>query len=826
MEALRRSRVASDGDSTRLRVILLVLSSVVAGLVVAGLALPILGTIGLEARHEADAFDALPSVLAEPPLPQSSIVYDAKGNVLATFSGQENRTLVTIDQVPLVMQQAIIAVEDSRFYEHHGVDFRGTLRALVNNGSGGARQGGSTLTQQYVKNVLEHSPDPAVRKEATDDTLARKLREARYALALERRYTKAQILEKYLNIANFGNGEYGVGTAAQYYYGESVDKLTLPQAAMLAGIVNAPSAYDPLHHPQAARDRRTTVLNAMLKQQYISQAQFDSANATPLPKASHVQRSLDACQTSESPLFCDYVRTEIELDPQMGTTKQDRDDRLFAGGLRIKTTLDMSVQTALQNALNAKLPANPRIVAMGAAVKPGTGEVLALGADRPYGAPSKKDPLLSKVDYPIQSFLQPGSTFKAFTLATALKQGIGVHLKLHAPPCYHSNIFANPQPDDCFHNAGDGEACVCDVVSGTANSVNTFYIQLEEKTGVLAVKQTAEDMGIPEYSRYNVLNAQPVPVLADVDASRGSLTIGGLTNGAAAIDMATGYATLAAHGLECDPHGITSITDAKGNPVDWTPPAACHQALDPAVADTETSVLENVLIYGTAGGKGLAGRQSAGKTGTTDNQAAAWFVGYTPQLTMAIAMGDPQHPSSPMGAVTEGGGNVVDPVFGGTIPADIWQMAMNAALAGKPVVALPGAVSSIANGKTSPVPSVVGDTLAEATSILEGSGFSVAQSDKPIDSDVPAGRVAAQDPSGYGPVGTVVTLTLSTGKHPQPPKSPHPGPGPGPGGTPSPGVGQPSPTPTAGASPTGDASTAPPPPSDTPTPPGQGHGHG
>ncbi|HVU75089.1 MAG TPA: transglycosylase domain-containing protein, partial [Mycobacteriales bacterium] len=405
MQALRRSRAASEGDSMRLRLILLVLSSIVAGVVVAGLALPVLGTVGLEARHEADQFDALPSVLAEPPLPQSSIVTDANGKILATFAGDENRTLVTIDQVPLVMQQAIIAVEDSRFYEHHGIDFRGTVRALVNNGSGGARQGGSTLTQQYVKNVLEHSADPEVRKEATDDTLARKLREARYALALERRYTKAQILEKYLNIANFGNGEYGVGTAAQFYFGKKVGQLTLPDAAMLAGIVNAPSAYDPLHHPEAARDRRRTVLNAMLKQGYISQAQFDSAVSSPLPNASHINRALDACQTSEAPLFCDYIRSEIELDPKLGATKQDRDNALFTGGLRIKTSLDMTTQNAMQTALNTKLPPNQRIVAMSAAVKPGTGEVLGLAADRPYGDKSKANPLLSKVNYPIHSFL-------------------------------------------------------------------------------------------------------------------------------------------------------------------------------------------------------------------------------------------------------------------------------------------------------------------------------------------------------------------------------------------------------------------------------------
>jgi membrane peptidoglycan carboxypeptidase len=779
---------------TGLRVGLLVLTCVVAGIVVAGISLPLVGSLGLAARHEANAFDQLPSDLAEPALPQHSVLLDSAGHTLATLSGTEDRLNVKIDQVPAVMQEAIIAIEDSRFYEHHGIDFRGTVRALVRNGqSGQTRQGGSTLTQQYVKNVLEHSGDPAVRASATKDTLARKLREARYALALERRYTKAQILEKYLNIANFGNGKYGVGTAAQYYFSESVDHLTLPQAALLAGIVNAPTAYEPYHHSISARDRRHTVLTAMRRQGFIDDAELAAADNSPMPVLTQKQvRHADPCDNAEAPFFCDYVlRRVLEQDPALGNTLAERDDKIFNGGLRIKTSLDMTVQRAAQQTVNRVLSPNPSIVAMVAAVQPGTGRIQALAANRPYGEKTKAAPLASKVNFPATAFLQPGSTFKAFTLTTALKQGIGLHITFRAPNCYHSKIFNNPQPDDCFHNAGDGEQCLCDAVSGTWDSVNTFYIQLEEKTGVLPVKETAVDMGIPESD------------LGTVGAQDGAFTIGGIRNGASALDMATGYATLAARGLECDPRAIVQVTGAQGRAVRLTQPKACHQVIDQGVADTVTSVLEGVLAYGTAAGKGLD-RPAAGKTGTTDGESAAWFVGYTPQLAMAVAMGHPTNPNAPMGTVQG-----VAHVFGGTFPATIWHDAMTQALTGKPVIPLPSASGSVANGKTVPVPNVVGKTPEQAYAILTAAGFNVAVGTKPVDgSGVPKRHVASQDPAGAGPQGTTVTLTLSSGKAKpaKPGKSPASASG---SASPEPGSGSPTPGGTASASPGAGASGSP-----------------
>src|SRR3954470_15345198 len=302
---MRRAR--GGGNATLQRVGVLAVISVVAGLLLGGMLLPIVGGVGLLARTGANDFEHLPSELNISSPPQVSRILAADGSTLATFYFQD-RIIVSLDQIPEVMQKAIIAVEDVRFYEHHGIDIKGAFRALLHNGSSGSvQQGGSTLTQQYVKNVLiekaQASGDKAAVAAAHSDTLARKAREARYALALEQKYSKAQILQGYLNIAYFGDGAYGVGTAAKHFFGEPVGKLTLAQAALLAGLVQSPEVYDPVLHPQAAKSRRATVLGQMLKYHFIEQAQYDGAIAAGLKL--HVQSQGNGCEASAAPYFCD-----------------------------------------------------------------------------------------------------------------------------------------------------------------------------------------------------------------------------------------------------------------------------------------------------------------------------------------------------------------------------------------------------------------------------------------------------------------------------------------------------------------------------------------
>jgi membrane peptidoglycan carboxypeptidase len=663
----------------------LVLVTCAAGAaVLALLALPLVGGAGLVAKAAADTFEHNDPVLLVPPLAQRTVLYDKTGKEFTELHGAEDRVVVALADVPMLMQQAIIGIEDSRFYEHHGVDFQGVLRAAVRNGQGGSTtQGGSTLTQQYVKNVLKLSAhSEAERQAATAQTFDRKLREARYALQLERELPKAKILENYLNIAYFGDGVYGVGTAAQHYFGVRVHDINLAQAAMLAGLVNSPSSYNPFLHPVAAKTRRDLVLKRMLDLRYITAAQQQRAAGVPVPTKASRTRPADACEGTEAPFFCDYVRYTLRKDPKLGDDQATRDREVYDGGLRVRTTLDPQVQAAAQAAVMNVIPATDRALAVLAVVEPGTGKVLAIAANRTYSSSKKPGTTKFGIGYTPLGFL-PGSTFKMFTLVTALQQQLPVSTSFYAPGCYTSKIYVTHNVGPCqgFSNAGDEtEAGTFDLASGTWFSVNTFFIQLEEKVGLDAVQQTAIDMGIPA---------------SRLEGVGGALTLGGLPRGVTPIDLATAYATLAAHGVECDPHPLSTVTDPQGKPVEVSHVPDCHRVVDTAVADTATGILEGVLTQrgATAQGRGLDGRVSAGKTGTTDNEASAWFAGFTPQLATAVGLGDPVAPSSPLGMVQG-----IEPVFGGTLPATIWQQAMNAALMGKPVADMPPAVATSVSG--------------------------------------------------------------------------------------------------------------------------------
>ena len=808
-----------------LRIALLVLTSLLAGAILALASLPLTGTLALVARHEAAGFNQLPCDLVEVPLDQRTTVLDDRGLTLAVFHGTEDRVNVTIDQVPTVMQQAIVAIEDSRFYQHDGVDLRGTVRALVrNNQAGETVQGGSTITQQYVKQVLLYgATTDAAREAATAKTAQRKAREAKCALDLERRLSKQQILERYLNIAYFGEGVYGIGQAAQHYFHEPVTRLTLPQAALLAGLVNSPTAFDPVAHPQASTERRTAVLTAMHDQMMISASQVADAEALPLlPTGYHPNAvgNADSCTGSVAPWVCAYVRDELLSDTALGTTAQDRERKVFSGGLVVRTTLDMTKQRALQAAVSAVVPANPDVAAMGASVEPGTGHILALAVNRPYGTPSKQEPLRTKVDYAVQPQLQAGSSFKVFTLTTAIKQGLPLRTTFASPVCYPSKIFDNPQPAGCYHNAGDSEAGLFDLVNATWYSVNTYFVQLEEEVGVLAAKQTALDMGIPA-ARF--INANGVD---EVNDRTGSFTLGSAPDGYAPLDLANAYATLAARGVACQPVAITSIGLLGSAARLPAPSAKCRQVLDPSVADTVTSVLEGVLSepQATAVGKALPDRASAGKTGTTNNDAAAWFTGYTPALSTSIAMG---HFSSyqPGGTMATLDGYLGVPhMYGGTLPAQIWQQSMTESLAGTPAQTLPPLALPHPGLFGDPVPGVVGLTVGQATAALTGAGFQVSVDPTPVPADtrpgtlVPAGSVVSSYPAGRAARGSTITLRLSNGVAASPPPASTPPPGTVP---PAPAPGQPAPGQPAPGAPTTTSAPAPAPTTAAPAPPAQ-----
>jgi membrane peptidoglycan carboxypeptidase len=699
-------------------VLRLALLSALAGVALAGLAVPFLGGLGLFAKSSADHFVNLPANLTTPPLAQNTRILAKDGSTVAVLHGVQDRVVAPLAQIPPIMQTAIIDIEDSRFYSHGGVDVRGMLRAAVHDSSAtGSQQGGSTLTQQYVKNVLLQSASTAQqRAAATGDSLTRKLQEARYAVAIEQKYSKKEILERYLNIAYFGDGAYGVGTAAQHYFGRPVTALTLPQAALLAGLVQSPSDYDPFTDPAAAKARRDVVLDRMAQLGHITTAQASAAKASPLGvMKTRPVAAPDSCQTSSAPFFCDYIRTALLNDPALGATAQERSNKVYEGGLVIHTTLDPKVQKAAQNAVNATIsPASP-VSATEVVVEPGTGNVLAMAVNRTYGTNAARNQ--TTVTLPTSATFQPGSTFKAFTLTTALQQGYGLSTAFYSPACYVSPLYnlsvnsgrvAGGTCANGFSNADPAEAGVYNLSQATWNSVNTFYIQLEEKVGVLSVAHMAVALGIP------------AAYLSQVGTNDGSLTIGSTV--VTPLDMANAYATLANHGTRCDVRPIASATDASGQPVDiasrsdgtrisatnakpsgravvigGTP--SCTPVISAGIADTATSVLTGVIKTGTGFPNAtVVGRPAAGKTGTTDGFRSAWFVGYTPQMSAAVAVGDPRGPENHRLVNIVANGRSWPQVFGGDLPAIAWGRSMQAALAPYPVIPLAGADPVVAQG--------------------------------------------------------------------------------------------------------------------------------
>jgi membrane peptidoglycan carboxypeptidase len=747
------------------RVALALVLSVLAGVVLAGLAFPVIGGLGLLSKSAADEF----SPQKPPPLAlsQRSRILDRHGNVLATLF-TENRVPVKLADVPVLARQALIAIEDNRFYEHRGLDIKGTMRALARNSSSGSvQQGGSTLTQQYVKNMLiESASTEAGQKAAIQRSVKRKLQEARYALYLEQHLSKDEILEGYLNIAYYGSGVYGIGTAANHYFSRPVQKLTLAQGALLAGMVQNPRRYDPTAHPKAAVTRRNTVLARMAQLGLIDQAQrVKSAAEGPGIKVTTVRSGCEAPGVS-APFFCDYVRGYLEDGPAgaaLGATRQERQERLLAGGLTIRTTLDPKVQKAAQQAVDDKVPAGDPSGAAAVAdtVEPGTGAVRAMAVDRRYGNNKGE----TKVNYAIGETrgFQGGSTFKVFVLARALQMGISPSLTLYAPQRYCPKAFPYRTPTGCGpSNAGDSESGTFDMVKATWDSVNTYYIQLEERTGLVTPPGLAGALGIKDLA-----DGSP----KDLPRTNPSFVLG--TPQVSPLAMAGAYAAFAAGGLYCPPNPITAITDSRGRPVELTT-EPCAQVLEADVANTVTSILRGVIdgpAPGRTGAGASIGRPAAGKTGTTNSSTAAWFVGYTPELSTAVWVGKPV--PAPLRQVTING-RYYRQVYGGTIPAAIWKQLMSSALAGVPVAGFSNAPLQASTGDLLPVPDVTQLPVELASQQLRDLGFGVAVG-KPVNAaPVAAGMVASTSPPAGTrvPAGSTITLNPSNGLAPVPSATP------------------------------------------------------
>jgi len=559
--------------------------------------------------------------------------------ILATLRGSESRILVDTKQIAPIMQQAIVAIEDKRFYEHNGVDLRGIGRAVwadVTNKS--VVQGGSTITQQLVKNSCV----------TTARTISRKLKEAALAWQLEQHWPKLRILTAYLNTIYFGNGAYGIQRAAQTYFDTTASRLTLAQAALLAGIPSDPSRFDPVTNPKAARARRLEVLKAMLAQGEVTPRDVHRAARTPLPRANDVR--LPGIE-GPAPYFVNYVKQQ--LIEKYGTR------RVFGGGLNVQTTIDLRLQklarTAIQNVL--KEPNGPSAALV--AVRPSTGEILAM-----YGGDNFRQ---SQFNLAVQGERQPGSSFKPFVLATALKEGISPATTFASKPV---NIFIGDKywPVHNYESEYIGSA---DLVTATEVSDNSIFAQLTRLVGPANVAKTAHRLGITRH-----LNPYFAIGLGADDVSP--------------LEMARAFSTFANGGRRVDgsvfgnrPRAIARIANAHDQLIDDNRPV--YRTVLPENQDALlTSILEGVIRSGTGKRAALIGRAAAGKTGTTENYGDAWFVGYTPQLATAVWVGYPNK-LKPM--LTEYHG---EPVAGGTFPAEIWRVFTQLALAGTTPESFPG----------------------------------------------------------------------------------------------------------------------------------------
>ncbi len=645
--------------------------SVVLGLLVGGLAIPFAGALGIASKGASKSLDALPKDLATTALPQRTRMVTKGGNTVATFYDQ-NRVNVKLADIAPIMRKAIISIEDYRFYQHGALDLKGTLRAFITNSAGASSiQGGSSITQQMAKlTAVQQATTAAQKKAATADTYQRKILELRHAIAFEQNYSKDWILNRYLNIAYFGDGAYGIQSAATHYFSVDADKLTLKQSALLAGLVKNPVGFDPTNNPATAKDRRNVVLDRMAQLKVI-----DKATATKLKKQAlglKLTPSRNGCVSSTAPFFCDYAISYLEKDPALGKTVEARRQLINGGGLTIRTTLDQRFEDQAGKAVGAHVNPTDQAIGAIAMVQAGTGNVLAIAQSRPMGRDSKKGQ--TYLNYVVPSDLgdsggfQGGSTFKLFVLAAALQQGISPYTTINAPE--HITVAQNSFQDcDGPYSSTDPYPVSNSTTSGTMNmykatqdSVNTFFVQLEQRTGLCEPFNLAKKMGV-ELTNPTGPGAERIP----------SFTLG--VASVSPVEMAQAYATIGARGVHCDAKPVSEILNSDGK-VFKKYDNQCQRVLSKATADRIADIMRGVMEHGF--GSALQfGKPSAGKTGTTNSNQAVWFDGFTPQIGTAAMVAGANQQGTPITLNGQTvGGSYIGTAHGSTIAGPIWGDAM------------------------------------------------------------------------------------------------------------------------------------------------------
>ena len=659
------------------------------GVVAAGMLVPVAGPTALAAKSVPSLFNELPGDLQTVAPAEESQLLDSSGGVIAHFYDKQ-RIVVPSANIADVMKKAIVAIEDKRFYEHNGVDATGIARALVTNLGDSGRQGASTITQQYVRNSLAErgylEGDAEQVSAATEQTTERKLREIKYALALEKTQSKEEILTGYLNIAPFGPITYGVEAASQRYFSKSASELNYLEAALLAGLVQSPVQYDPLTHPEAAQERRDTVLATMLDQGVITQKEYDEGIATSVDSMLHPTVSSEGCSGADSSkaYFCDYVLSQFLEDPAFGATRIERERLLKTQGITIRTTLDTAKQDAAYAALTNAIPVGDASGLNDALVSldPRTGKVLAMAQNTTYGIESGQ----TMANYSADGNFQVGSTFKVFTLLEWFKEGHSAYETVGSNNTFYPNgsfkcdgraiTTEGYQVNDLAGKTGS-----MNVVRATGLSVNQAFVNMASRVDFCSIFQTAYDMGVTEDGEV------PAPFPANILGSVSS----------SPLQMASVFATIANSGQQCTPQSIESVTDRNENVLKEFS-ADCKEVISPDVANKTAALLTaSAGQYYTSTRLG-DGRPFAAKSGTTDGHANTWLTGFTPSLATSAWVGHGDNSSQEVSGVVINGVYHSE-IFGETyVGQNIWAPYMTQALAGTPVEA----VSNANIGATTP----------------------------------------------------------------------------------------------------------------------------
>ncbi|MCH3902441.1 MAG: penicillin-binding protein 1A [Limosilactobacillus oris] len=552
----------------------------------------------------------------------SSQVFDSHGRLITTLHSDQNRLPIDINKVPQNLQNAFIAAEDNRFYEHIGIDPIGIFRAIFANLTNrGIAQGGSTITQQLAKNAFL----------SQEQTLKRKIQEAMLALEIEHKYSKKEILEMYMNQIYFGQGAYGIQTAAKTYFNKDVNELTLTQCAMLAGLPKSPNYYSPFNNLNEAKKRKNVVLDQMVKYGYISAAEAEDAKNQDLG----LSKSHQSKEADEYASFIDYVSQQV--------AKKYGDDALYKEGLKIYTTMDVDKQHAAVRAMR-NLPNNytdengltqPQAAIV--SIDPKTGHILAMVGGRGQDSFNRAS----------MAVRQPGSAFKPFVYLTALQHDMTPDTTMDDQPVTYGSW--SPK------NAGGSYSGTMTLSDALAHSVNTIAVQLADKVGTKNIIANAKKMGI---------------TTLDAKDDNLAMALGGLTKGVTPLEMASAYGTFANKGVHVKPTAIVKILDRDGNVLEDASTLEKEETKTRVMSEREayemTTMLEGVIDHGT-GTAAAIGRPAAGKTGTTDDNKDAWFVGYTPDIVTAVWIGD------------DTGSHSLGEIYGGTIPAEIWKDYMSSA---------------------------------------------------------------------------------------------------------------------------------------------------